>query len=312
MGVGKTADARSIIFYLRAKGYKTKYVWFKSLHILVFGGDYLPLTWKRILDLAQMFLNLKIIREVGEVKQKLSLLCESPKYQIEGDLNVSIIVPTHNEAGFLPRLFWSIQQQTYTNIEVIVADYISTDETKTLAKRYGAKVLNIEESGISLASHIAAMHSQGDIIIRTDADAYFPPTLIERVVNVFKQRNQVKVICAGHAYYDGDIFLNMMAHLYDKYWRRVWAVSGFFLPIKRDAYFGVMGFDPHQSYGEDWKLGYRIYKIFGSPSFYKDLNIVVFVSSRLIQTTGLTRYLLGVGKWSTYTRNQRLNRIILQ
>ncbi|GAG93921.1 unnamed protein product, partial [marine sediment metagenome] len=42
---------------------------------------------------------------------------------------VSIIVPTKNAQGFLPGLLESIKLQTYDNIEIIVVDNFSTDNT---------------------------------------------------------------------------------------------------------------------------------------------------------------------------------------
>ena len=60
---------------------------------------------------------------------------------------VSIIVATKNEQARLPHLCLSIAKQNYTNIETIIVDNYSTDDTLILAKRFTQKVyLHVTET----------------------------------------------------------------------------------------------------------------------------------------------------------------------
>ena len=56
-------------------------------------------------------------------------------------MTISIIIPTLNEARFLPKLLESIKKQTFTDYEVIVADAGSKDKTLEIAKKYGARIV---------------------------------------------------------------------------------------------------------------------------------------------------------------------------
>lgn len=49
---------------------------------------------------------------------------------------VSIIVPVYNGAGTIEKCLRRIQHQTYSNIEVLVIDDGSTDETRTICQRF--------------------------------------------------------------------------------------------------------------------------------------------------------------------------------
>ena len=56
---------------------------------------------------------------------------------------VSILVPSYNGAVFLREALDSILTQTYPNIEVILLDDASTDETHTIAAEYGSRITYI-------------------------------------------------------------------------------------------------------------------------------------------------------------------------
>lgn len=55
---------------------------------------------------------------------------------------VSIIIPTYNSAKTLEITLKSLQNQTYSQREIIVVDNNSLDETKNIAETYGAIVWN--------------------------------------------------------------------------------------------------------------------------------------------------------------------------
>ncbi|HKG72305.1 MAG TPA: glycosyltransferase, partial [Nitrososphaeraceae archaeon] len=92
---------------------------------------------------------------------------------------ISVIVPTKNEEEKLPLLLKSIESQTYSNIEVIVTDCMSTDTTEEIARKFGAKVVKIPVDSVGLASSTGAKQSSGSIIIRCDADTVFLPEFME-------------------------------------------------------------------------------------------------------------------------------------
>jgi len=56
---------------------------------------------------------------------------------------VSVIVPTKNSSRTLERCSKSIKNQSYKNVEIIVVDNNSTDNTKEIAQKYTDKVFNV-------------------------------------------------------------------------------------------------------------------------------------------------------------------------
>lgn len=85
---------------------------------------------------------------------------------------VSFIIPTLNAEPFLDNCLQAIKSQDYPapKIEIIVADAYSTDRTREIAKKYGAKIIDnptiLHESGKTLATKVAT----GEILFYTDAD----------------------------------------------------------------------------------------------------------------------------------------------
>src|SRR5256885_16287044 len=61
--------------------------------------------------------------------------------------SVSVIVPTWNEANYLPALLASLTNQTRAPLEIVVADSGSTDGTQNLAEARGAFVVEGERRG---------------------------------------------------------------------------------------------------------------------------------------------------------------------
>src|SRR5512138_2193028 len=58
---------------------------------------------------------------------------------------VSVIVPSYNGAKFLPESLDSILAQTYPNIEIIVLDDASTDDTPAVAARYAGRITYVRQ-----------------------------------------------------------------------------------------------------------------------------------------------------------------------
>ena len=94
---------------------------------------------------------------------------------------VSVIVPARNEMRYLRRCLVSILSQNYTNIEVIVVDDCSNDDTIKIAKSIQdsrLKIINLKNtpsgwSGKSWASQVGYLASAGELLLFTDADSFF-------------------------------------------------------------------------------------------------------------------------------------------
>jgi len=187
---------------------------------------------KRLLDVVKMVATFRIFNEVDEMLDRYKENVESFGSHLghleKDDSLVSVIVPTRNEAENIKRLLASLRYSHHKNLEVIVADYMSNDYTTSIARSLGARVIEVDKPGIGYASFVASNEAKGDIIIRTDADAIFPPHIITYALNVFKRLNTIRIVHLGHIYVDSFID-NFVAFLYDKYWRNIWKTTGHFI-----------------------------------------------------------------------------------
>ena len=114
---------------------------------------------------------------------------------------ISIIVATHNRVDQLSQLINSILKQTYQNFEIILIDDTSTDETNEIFGNFFDKRLkyyrNYENMGMGLNRQKAYNLSKGDYVIFCDDDDYFiDNTYFSDVVKIFKEYEDVNVICS--------------------------------------------------------------------------------------------------------------------
>lgn len=97
---------------------------------------------------------------------------------------VSIVIPCYNAGRWLREAIDSCLGQTYPNLEIIVVDDGSTDDSLSIARSYGSDIVvstgpNKGESG---ARNKGFSLSHGDFIQFLDADDYLLPEKIERQV----------------------------------------------------------------------------------------------------------------------------------
>jgi glycosyltransferase involved in cell wall biosynthesis len=97
---------------------------------------------------------------------------------------VSIIIPTLNSGKTLNKCLQSIVNQSYSRIEIIVVDSGSIDNTTIIAKKYGAKVINCKERGITRQRNIGVFNSSGNWLLQIDSDEVIYHKLVEDCVNI--------------------------------------------------------------------------------------------------------------------------------
>lgn len=101
-------------------------------------------------------------------------------------MKLSIIIPTFNEEQYLPLLLKSIQKQSFKDCEVIIADGDSKDNTVTIAKQFGAKVVNGGMPAKGRNSGAAA--AQGDFLFFFDADVILPGGFLQKAYDEMQER----------------------------------------------------------------------------------------------------------------------------
>lgn len=107
---------------------------------------------------------------------------------------LSIIVPVYNIMDYLPRCVDSIRRQTYRNLEIILVDDGSTDNSGALAEKMAledrrVKVLHKVNGGSSSARNLGISIAKGDYIGFVDSDDYIEPEMYERLLTVCLEEN---------------------------------------------------------------------------------------------------------------------------
>lgn len=101
---------------------------------------------------------------------------------------ISLVIPAYNESKLLPRLLGTVDvaREEFAggpdNIEVIVADNASTDETAAIASARGCKVASVQKRSIAAARNGGARLANGEILCFVDADMRIHPSTFNKVV----------------------------------------------------------------------------------------------------------------------------------
>lgn len=98
---------------------------------------------------------------------------------------VSIIIPSFNMSALAVRAVESVLDQTYKNIEVIVVDDGSTDDTRQCLKIFGDKIRYVYKSngGVCSARNVGLKMAQGKFIGLLDSDDTYMPEKVERCLD---------------------------------------------------------------------------------------------------------------------------------
>ncbi len=100
----------------------------------------------------------------------------------------SMIIPVKNEEFYLPKLLQSVKEQTFKDLEVIVADAGSIDRTREIAKDYGCLVV---EGGMPAEGrNNGAKYAKGKILLFKDGDSPLPHSnFLSSALEEFNKRN---------------------------------------------------------------------------------------------------------------------------
>lgn len=121
---------------------------------------------------------------------------------ISPNSKVSIIVPIYNTAKYLPKCLDSIINQTHQNLEIILVDDGSTDDSKKIADRYTkkdkrVKVIHQKNQGQSAARNTGLSKATGDYISFIDADDEIKKSFIQNLLSTYSDNTSLSV-CGIH------------------------------------------------------------------------------------------------------------------
>ncbi|MEW6592534.1 MAG: glycosyltransferase [Candidatus Hadarchaeota archaeon] len=104
---------------------------------------------------------------------------------------ISVIIPTLNEGEYLENILRAIKDQTHQDLEIIVSDSHSDDNTQEIAKKYGAKLVLSERLGPAVGRNRGAEIAKGEILLFLDADTVPSKNVLETMDKIQNERKDV-------------------------------------------------------------------------------------------------------------------------
>ncbi|MBD2205068.1 glycosyltransferase [Calothrix sp. FACHB-1219] len=107
---------------------------------------------------------------------------------------VSIVISNYNYGRFIKEAIDSALKQTYPNIEVVVVDDGSTDNSREIIASYGDRIVPLlKENGGQCSCFNAGFEAScGEIICFLDADDIYLPEKVAEVVEIFKSSEEIE------------------------------------------------------------------------------------------------------------------------
>lgn len=121
---------------------------------------------------------------------------------------VSIIVPVFNCEAYLDKCLNSILNQSYTNLEIILVDDGSTDNSGIICDKFSeldsrVRVIHKDNQGVAIARNTGIKCSNGIYIGFVDSDDFLESTMYEKMINQMDNNNADLVMCNYYILKDG-------------------------------------------------------------------------------------------------------------
>lgn len=180
---------------------------------------------------------------------------------------VSVIIPSYNCVSYIAQSIRSVLEQSYKNVEIIVLDDGSTDNTRDIVKEFGDSVVYIfqENQGVSIARNNGVNHANGELIVFLDADDIFLPGKLTAQLAVFREYPQLDIVHSGvRLISENSEFISDMS------WYKAFPLLNaetifLYKPLqlgalmfRKDILFKVGGFKPGLAIAEDTELLFRL------------------------------------------------------
>ena len=113
---------------------------------------------------------------------------------------ITILIPLYNVGQYLAECLDSILRQTYKNIQVVMVDDGSTDNTLAIARQYcqdhsNFDVIHQENKGVAAARNELLKHVKGDFALFIDGDDWIEPEMVAYMLDLVVNYNCQMAMC---------------------------------------------------------------------------------------------------------------------
>jgi glycosyltransferase involved in cell wall biosynthesis len=187
-------------------------------------------------------------------------------------VKASVIIPVYNGAEFVGSAIRSVLEQTERDLDLIVVDDGSTDDTREVVRRFDDPRLRLIEqsnAGPSAARNRGIAEARGEWVGFLDADdSWMPEKLAKHLECAAKHPEAGLIYSSVVVVGDDDSFIELLHAritgdaLESLLFGNKISGGGSSVTIRRDVFSRVGSFDPSIRFGEDWELWLRIASAF--------------------------------------------------
>lgn len=181
---------------------------------------------------------------------------------------ISVVIPAYNAAQTIEETIHSVQNQTFSDFEIIVVNDGSTDNTWDIINQFDdprIKAFSYDNAGVSVTRNRGIAHASGEFIAFLDADDLWTPDKLASQLQAINSSPNVAVAYSWTSYFheigemvypgnpvygEGNVYPEMLQ------WNFI--ASGSNILVRRHAVEDVGGFDPDLPPCEDWDFYLRL------------------------------------------------------
>ena len=181
---------------------------------------------------------------------------------------VSVLMGVYNEKEYLREAIESVLGQTYENVQLIIVDDDSTDNSRQIINSYEETQIRLIENetnrGLTHSLNRALEAASGKYVARQDADDISEPNRLNRQVAFLEEHDDVAVVGTGANLIDnqGDIIDRRIGYCnptYEDFLAKNRLVHGSIL-ARRNIFEHLEGYDEFFRYAQDYELWLRLAK----------------------------------------------------
>ena len=208
---------------------------------------------------------------------------------------LSIIIPTYNEEEYLPNLLESIEKQSFTDYEIIIADANSTDRTREIAEEHGCTIV---EGGLpGVGRNNGAKVAKGEYLLFLDSDLELTDDYLRNVLYEFRMEKLGIAITQMHPL--SSKIEDKIFHEFANYFMisvekiKPHGAGCYGIISRKELHDECGGFDESLTFGEDTDYIERLAK---KEKFRVLRNAKIGVSTRRLEEEGITTLIRQYGK----------------
>jgi glycosyltransferase involved in cell wall biosynthesis len=213
-------------------------------------------------------------------------------------LKISIITISFNAKATIEKTLQSVANQSYKNIEHIIVDGGSKDNTLEICNSFShvSKIISEPDNGVYDAFNKGLKLATGDIIGFLNADdVFFNENSVQEIVNPFSN-NETNIVYGNLDYVneEGKVIRNWISKPYEKgLIKKAWMPAHPTFYCKKEVYDRFGGYNDSFIIGGDFELCLRFLEVNKVPSFYLNKKLVKMLVGG-ISNSGLK------SKWTIY------------